>query len=306
MIVGVDHGYGAMKTEDFVFTTGITEYDKEPYTSKNVIQYEGKYYVCGSGRQTLIRDKTQDDSYYILTLCAIAKELKHRNVGNKANITIAAGLPLTSFGRDKDKFIKYLKRNIMQPVKFEFEQETFKIFIDDVIMLPQGCSAVYDNMGELKEEPSVIVCDIGSWTVDVFRMDNGTPNADTCRSLEFGIIRMMDKVLEEVRSTTGLSITSLQAERVMKNLPCSMDDKAKEVIGTQGKSYIDNLIRTLLESGFDISAIPTIFIGGGASLVEKNIDQSKYAKMIFVKDIKANAIAYEKLAKIMIGTENER
>ncbi len=299
MIIGIDHGYGCMKTANHIFTTGITEYEKEPYTTDNLIKFDDKYYVCGSGRQALIRDKTQDDSYYILTLCAIAKELKSRNAGNKANIIIAAGLPLTSYGRDKDKFTKYLNRNIMQPVKFEFEQEIYKIFIDDVIMMPQGCSAVYENMGELKDEPSVIVCDIGSWTVDIFRMDNGTPNSETSRSLELGIIRMMDKVLEEVRSNTGLSITSVQAERVMKNLPCSMNDKARVIIEKESITYIDKLIRTLLESGFDISAIPIIFIGGGASLVEMNIDKNKYAKMVFVKDIKANAIAYEKIAQMM-------
>ena len=301
MIIGIDHGYGCIKTANFVFTTGITEYEKEPYTSKNVIRYDGKYYVCGSGRQALIRDKTQDDSYYILTLAALAKELKFRNAGTKANVIIAAGLPLTSFGKDKENFIKYMKRHIMQPVKFEFEQETYRLFIDDVIMLPQGCSAVYDNMGELENEPSVIVCDIGSWTVDTFRMDNGNPNSGTCRSLELGIIRMMDKILEEVRSNTGLSITAAQVERVMKDLPCIMDEKAKEIVENQGKAYIDRLLRTLMESGFDISAIPTIFIGGGASLVERAVDQSKFAKMVFVNDLKANAIAYEKLAELLVG-----
>lgn len=301
MIIGIDHGYGCMKTANFAFTTGITEYEKEPYTTENVVKYDGKYYVCGSGRQTLVRDKTQDDSYYVLTLCALAKELKQRNSGTKANVIIAAGLPLTSYGRDKENFIKYLKRHVMQPVKFEFEHEPYRIFVDDVIVLPQGCSATIGNMGELKNEPSVIVCDIGSWTVDTFRMDNGNPNSDTCRSLEMGIIRMMDKILEEVRSNTGLSITTAQVERVMKNLPCSMNERAKEIVNRQGKIYIDKLLRTLIESGFDITAVPTMFMGGGACLVEQNVDQSRFAKMEFVKDVKANAIAYERLAKIFTG-----
>jgi len=301
VIIGIDHGYGCMKTANCVFTTGLTEYEKEPYTTENVIRYDGKYYVCGSGRQALVRDKTQNDSYYILTLCAMAKELTYRNAGSKANVIIAAGLPLTSYGRDKEDFIKYLKRNIMQPVKFEFEQESYRIFIDDVVVYPQGCAAIIDNMGELKNEPSVIVCDMGSWTVDAFRMDNGTPNADTCRSLEMGIIRMMDKILEEVRSQTGLSLTAAQIERAMKNLPCTMNEKAKEIIGQQGKIYIDMLLRTLIESGFDITAVPTIFLGGGAVLVERNADASRYAKMVFVKDVRANAIAYERLAKLFAG-----
>jgi plasmid segregation protein ParM len=301
MIIGIDHGYGCVKGVNSIFTTGVTEYEKEPYTTENVIRYEDKYYVCGSGRQTLIRDKTQNDNYYILTLCAIAKELRYRNAGNKANVVIAAGLPLTSYGRDKGNFIKYLKRHIMQPVKFDFENEPFKVFIDDVVVFPQGCAAVIGNMGDLAAEPSVIVCDIGSWTVDTFRMDNGTPNADTCRSLEMGIIRMMDRILEDVRSHTGLSITAAQIERVMKALPCTIDEKAKEIIERQGKIYIDRLLRTLIESGFDITAIPTIYMGGGAALVERNADPTQYAKMVFVRDIKANAIAYERLAKLFAG-----
>jgi len=301
MIIGIDHGYGCIKSANCVFTTGVTEYDKEPYTTENVIRYEDKYYVCGSGRQALIRDKTQNDNYYILTLCALAKELKYRNAGTKANVIIAAGLPLTGYGRNKDGFIKYLKRHIMQPVKFDFENEPYRTFIDDIMVFPQGCAAVIGNMGDLATEPSVIVCDIGSWTVDTFRMDNGTPNADTCRSLEMGIIRMMDKTLEDVRSHTGLSITAAQIERVMKNLPCMIDEQAKAIIQRQGKIYIDTLMRTLIESGFDITAIPTIYMGGGAALVERSVDPARYAKMVFVRDIKANAIAYERLAKLFAG-----
>lgn len=301
MIIGLDHGFGAVKSLNFILTTGITEYEKEPYTTKNVIKYDGKYYICGSGRQTLVRDKTQDDSYYILTLCILAKELRYRNAGNKANVVLAVGLPLTSYGRDKEKFIKYLKRHVMQPVKFEFEGETYRIFIDDVIVYPQGCLAVLNNKSELVEQPSVIVCDFGSWTVDTVRLDKGRPVSDTCRSLEMGIIRMMDKILEEVRSSTGLSITSAQVERIMKNMPCILDEKAKEIVNKQGSLYIDKLLRTLMESGFDVTAIPTIFVGGGAALVEKNVNSKIYAKMEFIKDIRANAKAFEGLAKMLVG-----
>ena len=152
MIIGIDHGYGMMKTANTMFTTGLTEYEKEPYTMQNVVKFNGKYYVCGSGRQTLIRDKTSDDSYYILTLAAIAKEMCIRGVGTKANITLAVGLPLTSFGRDKDKFIKYLKRTMLQPVRFEFEGVAYKVTIDDVKAYPQGYSAIADYIDKLKKQ----------------------------------------------------------------------------------------------------------------------------------------------------------
>ena len=47
-----------------VLLSGLTVYDYEPYTMQNVLQYEGKYYVCGTGRQALLKDKTVNDNYY--------------------------------------------------------------------------------------------------------------------------------------------------------------------------------------------------------------------------------------------------
>lgn len=303
MIISIDHGYGLIKTTNFSFKTGITEYENEPYTSKNVIKYNGKYYVCGSGRQSLVRDKTKDDSYYILTLMAIAKEIEHRGLSKRNNVTIAAGLPLTSFGRDKHKFINYLKRSSFQPVKFFFENREYRITIDKVLIYPQGYAAIISDVPKLKEEPSVIVCDVGSWTVDVLRLDDGVPNSDTCRSLELGTIRMVDEILEQVRRATGLSITQSQVEQILGNKHCSIDNKAREIIHTQGRAYIDKLIRSLLEAGFDTSAVPTVFIGGGSSLIKENIGNNEIFSMTIIDDICANAKGYEKIAMSLLNED---
>lgn len=74
MIIGIDHGYYAMKTKQVCFPTGLMRYTYEPYTMQNVLQYGGAYYVCGTGRQTLVKDKTANDNYYLLTLAALASE----------------------------------------------------------------------------------------------------------------------------------------------------------------------------------------------------------------------------------------
>ena len=41
MIVGVDHGYAAMKTAHFSFPSGLVAYEHEPYTLKDVLEYGG-------------------------------------------------------------------------------------------------------------------------------------------------------------------------------------------------------------------------------------------------------------------------
>ena len=48
MIIGVDHGYAAMKTAHFSFPSGLVAYEHEPYTLKDVLEYGGKFYVVGS------------------------------------------------------------------------------------------------------------------------------------------------------------------------------------------------------------------------------------------------------------------
>ena len=55
-VIGVDHGYAAMKTVHGSFPSGLVAYEHEPYTQKNVLEYGGTYYVVGSGRQPLQKD----------------------------------------------------------------------------------------------------------------------------------------------------------------------------------------------------------------------------------------------------------
>ena len=139
--IGVDHGYYAMKTRHFSFPTGLVEYDHEPYTQQDVLEYGGKFYVVGSGRQPLQKDKTATEDYYLLTLAAIARELAHRGAEPTAAVHLAAGLPLTSFGRDKKKFRAYLLRD-GKPVSFRYEGIAYTVTITEASLFPQGYAAV--------------------------------------------------------------------------------------------------------------------------------------------------------------------
>lgn len=125
MIIGIDHGYYAIKTKQVCFPTGIIRYEYEPYTMQNVLQYRGEYYVCGTGRQTLVKDKTANDNYYLLTLAALAQEIRKRKGERTAKVVLAAGLPLPGlegknrnsrsicFGRNSQS-VSYMKGNAMR------------------------------------------------------------------------------------------------------------------------------------------------------------------------------------------------
>ena len=93
IILGVDNGYGNVKTAHRVFPTGIIKCDSEPVLSKEYIEYDGSYYIIGEGHKGFVADKQEDDDTYILTLAAIAKELEARGL-TETRIHLAVGLPL--------------------------------------------------------------------------------------------------------------------------------------------------------------------------------------------------------------------
>lgn len=292
-IIGIDHGFGLCKTAHCSFASGIAVYENEPFTNKDVLRLDGKYYVCGTGRQGLTKDKTENENYFILTLAAIAKEIEVRGLDRDCEVIIAAGLPLTTFGRQKKPFKKYLL--YMAPIRFEYEKRKYKVAIQDVTLFPQGFSAIAYSPDIMSKEPSQILIDIGSWTVDCMMINNSIPDATSCRSLEHGIIRCIEETQEEVRRKTGLSITSAQVEQILLGKDCSMDDEVKQIIITQGKNFSNRLFKTLYESGFDTKAVPTIMMGGGAHIVKHYITKGQKIKIL--NDINANAKGYEILTK---------
>lgn len=56
-IIGIDHGYGNIKTANTVTLTGITSYTAEPTFSGNILKYDGMYYRIGEGHKEFIADK---------------------------------------------------------------------------------------------------------------------------------------------------------------------------------------------------------------------------------------------------------
>lgn len=163
-------------------------------------------------------------------------------------------------------------------------------------LFPQGYSALALHPEYVRDEPSVLLVDIGGWTVDLMRLDNAVPNAATCRSLELGVIRCIDETMEQVRRSTGLSVTDIQIERVLNGNSCSLDPKAKEIIQKNGRSYTERILSAIMEAGFDLRAIPSVFIGGGSTIVRRHVTpQDGLCRAFYLTDVKANAAGYERI-----------
>lgn len=295
IVIGVDHGYAAIKTPHVCFPTGVVEYAHEPYSMGDVLEFGGKYYVIGSGRQPLQKDKTASENYYILALAAIAKELRFLNKPTECDVILAAGLPLTSYGRDKKAFREYLLRD-GSAVSFSFEGIPHTITIQDVKLYPQGYAAVLTQK-ELLEEPSVIVADIGGWTLDLMRIDNRIPNAETCRSLELGMIRCFDAISEQIRRKLGLSMTATQIECAIRGDATNLNKQAKAVIKQEAERYVMEILSAIQETGLDYQAMPLIVLGGGANLLKRHVPPLSAPCQLFILDDTSLSRLYSQMSE---------
>lgn len=159
IVIGIDHGWANMKTASHLFTSGVKEITTEPALYEDVLEWKGKFYKIGGKRLDVKRDKVQDDNYYLLTL---AKELEKRHQRN-AKVLLAAGLPLTRFGEEKDSFIKYLLRE--REITFRYNKIKYHVTVERVSVYPQCYAAVADRMQGFDNRCWWWILEAGRWTL---------------------------------------------------------------------------------------------------------------------------------------------
>lgn len=149
MLIAIDHGNYAIKTPNHSFVSGLSEHTVKPPMADEILEYDGRYWTTSGKRLSYMRDKTQDERYFILTLFAIAKELEDTGRYSPVEqIQLAVGLPPEHYGVLKDKFARYFKRDGI--IKFVYKDKPYSIMIDKVMVFPQAYAAVVPKSSMVK------------------------------------------------------------------------------------------------------------------------------------------------------------
>lgn len=139
------------------------------------------------------------ESFYLLTLAAVAKELKRRGLW-EARVFLAVGLPLTRFGSEKADFMKYLTAE--KDVEFLYENVKYHILIESAAVFPQCYAAVADKLQTFNKK--TLIVDIGSWTIDIMPVVDKVPDESKCVTIPKGLITCMRTINEQcVRQLNG-------------------------------------------------------------------------------------------------------
>jgi len=296
-IIGVDHGYGNIKTANHCFKTGILGYDSEPLFTGDMLIYNGRYYLIGEGHKEFIAEKIKDEDYYLLTLVAIAKELKEAEL-TEANIVLAAGLPLTWTSGQKKEFAAYLGKN--KEVDFNYKKVDYHITIDDVRIYPQGYAAIAEFAATMKGVN--LVADIGNGTMNVLYMVNGRPRSGKMYTEKFGTYQCTLAIREMFMQKTQREINDAIIEEVLCTGTASIPTADIKIIRMIAKEYVEGIFRRLREHGYDEGTMMLYITGGGGCLV-KNFSKVNADRVKFVDDICAAAKGYEYLAEAQLKAE---
>ena len=296
-IIGIDHGYGNMKTANFCFPTGITAYDHEPLFTADMLVYGGRYYLIGEGHKEFAPDKIKDEDYYVLTLAAIAKELKAENLTG-AHIVIAAGLPLTWTSGQKADFRAYLMKNA--EVEFVYKKTAYHLYIDDVRIYPQGYAAIASFATTLKGVN--LIADIGNGTMNTLYMINGKPQQGKMFTEKFGTYQCTLAVREAFMQKTQREINDAIIDEVLITGTALIAPADLKIIKGVAAEYVRDIFRRLREHGYDENTM-TLYVTGGGGCLVKNFYKFSTDRVKFVEDICAAAKGYEYLAETQMKAE---
>lgn len=297
MLVAIDHGNYAIKTVNHSFVSGLSEHTVKPPMTDEILEYEGKYWTLSGRRLNYMRDKTQDERYFVLTLFAIAKELESSGGYQPVErIQLAVGLPPEHYGVLKERFARYFKRD--KVIRFVYRDRPYSILIDRVMVFPQAYAAVVPQSSQVIHTLRIFVVDIGGYTTDVLLLKNGKPDLQFCRSLETGIITMNNEIIRKVGALHDMRIEDEHISAVLSGKETILPEDVKETIRGATKLHAQDILNQLRELQVDLRSNPAIFIGGGSILLRPYLESSPLvAKASFVESPNANAIGYEMLGK---------
>ena len=282
-IIGIDHGYGNIKTASTVTKSGVTAYETEPIFSGNILEYEGCYYRIGECQKEFVSDKVSDDDYYLLTLMAIARELNVYGI-READVHLAAGLPLTWIRRQREEFRNYLLKN--REVTYRFNGKEYRIRLVGCSLYPQGYPAIVSRLKDFKG--TNLLADIGNGTMNILYINNKKAVESRCWTEKFGVNQCMIAAKNAVLDSLGVKIEEATIEQVLRFGTADISKPYLDCITLVAKRYVADIFATLRRYEYNPDLMRLYIVGGGGCLV-KHFGQYDENRVTILDDICATA-----------------
>lgn len=319
--VGVDIGNYDTKTQSTTIPSGFVSYKQVPFGNNDYIFYNGAYYVTNPKRFAYVKDKSDDDNMFILSLIAIAKEIVYtaqkkceksivkgkpatdmqEEINKIDSINLGIGLPLSDYNRIKDKYINYYKERFNEGISYDFKNYHINLKLKCIECYPQDFAAVVTYLPSNPQsimnskEKTYYAVDIGGWTVDIMSVvSNQLEGKGTSKPL--GVLAMYEQIINEVDTVTGTRLRQTDIEAVLKREQTYIGEEERGIILDEAEKWFKRITDEMTQYGMILKSTPVLFLGGGSQLFKPFIKKSdKFVKCEFISNQKANARGYSLL-----------
>ena len=291
-IIGIDSGYGNIKTANCCFPASVAVYDTEPVFKDNLLVYDGRYYLIGEGHKEFLADKTKDIDYYVLALAGIARELNIRKI-TSGKVHIAAGLPLTWVSGQRNEFKDYLMQN--REVEFTFRGTQYHVEIIGADVFPQGFAAVADRLYDFKGVN--MLCDIGNGTMNIMFINDKKPIPGNMFTEKYGTHQCLLAVRENVMRVHHTTVDEAIINRVFRFGTADIKEEYLKTITDTATEYVAGIFQRLREHEYNPELMRLYVLGGGSCLI-RNFGKYDEKRVTINDDICATAKGYEYLSYI--------
>jgi len=302
-IIAIDHGNRMVKTLNHSFTSGYVESSHLPTMGGDVLVYKGKEYTLSDKRIAQMNDKTENDSFFILSLFAIGKELLESpeagikpQRGEVVTVELLIGLPPLHYKSMCKKFEQYFTAREYH-IEFELNKQPLVIKITGAQAFPQAYSATLTVYDQINDSQIVSIVDIGGYTVDCLQLVNLRPNMEACTSLYMGVNTLFRKINEQVRATGAQDIRDSIIESIIlgdRRVVNEYSQSRIDLIRESAQKFVLGVLAEIAQTGLDLAEDKTVFVGGGSILLKDHIIKTgKVKKPVFVNDVFANVKGYQ-------------
>lgn len=315
IILGIDVGNSDTKSSHTSTPSGIKESSSLPPETSEYLLYNNKYYIPSFDRMPYRMDKTTDELCLALTLIAISKELLFRvptgtdpqaYISRITDLHLGVGLPPMHYSILKDKTIAYYEDAMSGGICYTYSGIDFSYALKTCKVFPQDYTAVMTDKKSFELvrrfiDSRVYAIDIGGITVDYIPIIKGKPDMLGADSIELGINKMFDSIIQQIFVKTGHRVGYDAVENVLNKKETVLPEDIKELIIKESEKWTNNIVDVLKQKGMDLWAYPAVFLGGGSKLLKPFLKANKsIMNSEFIASANANAKAYASAVKIYL------
>ncbi len=297
LIVGIDHGYGNIKTANTVTPTGITRLDAAPIFTRNMLCLDGHFYLIGEGHKEYLPDKWADIDNYLFTLMGIARELNREGI-TAADAWLAVGLPLTWVNRQREDFRRYMLQR--ESVEFQYEDRQFSVRIVGCSVFPQGYAAVVPYLKDMTGLN--MLADIGNGTVNIMKINNRKPITTQSYTEKMGVNQCVKAASNAMMDKLGVTVDETIIQTMIRYGKADIDSEYADILRQAISEYADSIFALLRKYEYNPKLMRLYISGGGGKLIE-HFGTYEHDRVTIIGDICASAKGYEEFAAAQLHKE---